>query len=43
MNMLTKFLGGWLLAAIVVGIINLALIGAAVWVVVKVLQYTGVL
>lgn len=43
MNTLAKWFGGWLIAAIVVALINLALLAGAVWVVVKLLQMMGVL
>ncbi len=43
MDSLTKLFGGWIIAFIVVAIINLALLAAAVWVVVKILQAMGVL
>lgn len=43
MDSLAKLFGGWIIAVIVVALINLALLAAAVWVVVKILQATGVL
>lgn len=43
MDMFIKLFGGWVLSAIVVAAINLAILGAAVWIVVKILQATGVL
>lgn len=43
MNTLTKLFGGWIIVFIVVGLINLALLAGAVWVVVKLLQMMGVL
>lgn len=43
MNTLVKFFGGWILAAIATIIINFAILGAAVWIVVKILQAMGVL
>lgn len=43
MDTLVKFFGGWILAVIVIAIINLAILGAAVWIVVKILQAMGVL
>ena len=43
MNSLAKFFGGWVIAVIVVGLINLAILAGAVWVVVQVLKATGVL
>ena len=38
-----KLFGGWIIVFIVVSLINIALLAAAVWVVVKVLQMMGVL
>jgi hypothetical protein len=43
MDSLAKLFGGWIIAVIVVSIINLALLAGAVWVVVKILQAMGVL
>lgn len=43
MDSLAKLFGGWIIAVIIVALINLAILGAAVWIVVKILQMMGVL
>lgn len=43
MDSLAKLFGGWIIAVIIVALITLAILGAAVWIVVKILQMMGVL